>query len=133
MASFRELLQRPLVGWSVAGAALAFAGFTLFRFGFGSEGPYDPRRLQQEVVIHFTDTNEDLKMPRGQFEAMLRQRGKKLNPQEGITNPATGKPTGFLVAKYDWEETVQRIRAETDSTAQLSPWGPAPTAAPAKK
>lgn len=123
MQGIREQLQRPAVGWVVAGAALLFACFTLYRYGFAADGPYDPRRLQQEIVIHFADTNEDVKMPRGQFEAMLRQRGRTLKADEGITNPATGKPTGFLVAKHDWEETVRRIKNEADSTAQLSPWG----------
>ncbi|MBS0187665.1 MAG: hypothetical protein JSS51_06320 [Planctomycetes bacterium] len=126
MQSIREILQKPWFGWSIAGIAILFALFTVYRYGFAGDGPYDPRRLQQEVVIHFTDTGEDLKMPRGQFEAMLRERGKSLNPNQGITNPATGKPTGFLVAKHEWEETVQRIKAEADSTAQLSPWGQAP-------
>ena len=123
MQRLREMLGKPAVGWSVAAIALLVAAYSLFRFGFGTNGPYDPRRLQQDVVIRFTDTEEEIKLPRGRFEAMLRERGKAINPSEGLTNPKTGKPTGFLVAKDEWEEACLRIQNENAETKSLSPWG----------
>lgn len=123
MQKIREFLSKPAIGWSVAGVAIVIAMISLYRFGYGIEGPYDPRRLQQDVVIRYTDTEEEITMPRGRFEALLRERGQSVNPNEGLTNPKTGKPTGFLVAKDEWEEACLRIKNENAAAKSLSPWG----------
>ncbi len=125
MQQIRQLLQKPAIGWAVAGLAILFSAYTLYRFGFGASGPYDARRMQQDVVIRFADTGEEVRMPRGRFEKMLREKGNALKSDEGIVNPATGKATGFLIAKDEWEETVQRIQGENSSVSAMSPWGAA--------
>lgn len=131
MNQIRKLLQSPVVGWSVAIVAVVIAGYLLVR-SLIARSPYDPSRMTQDVVIRFTDTGDEITMTRGRFERELRGLGKSLTVNEGIINPKTGKPTGFLVAVDEWKETVERLNQERADIQSASPWG-ATSAAPAKK
>lgn len=131
MNQIRKLLQSPVVGWSVATVAILVAGYLLIR-SLMATSPYDPARMTQDVVIRFTDTGEEITMSRGRFERELRGLGKSLTVNEGIVNPKTGKPTGFLVAADEWKETVERLNQERADVQSTSPWGSTSTA-PSKK
>lgn len=122
MASVRESLSKPAVGWTVAGVAIAFALFMLWR-SLRSDSPYGQARLAETVTVRFTDTGEEVKLMRADFERQLRSVPGKLDLSAGIVNPKTGKPSGVLVATREWEEVVQRINEERDWATQNSPFG----------
>ncbi len=117
MAGIREMLQKsPWLGWAVAGVLLVTAVVLLMRGGGGSS-PYSQERMTEMVTIKFTDTGEEVEMPRGRFEMMLRDRRGLVDPSAGIINPSTNQPTGFLFKKSEWEETVKRINEEKKRAA----------------
>lgn len=130
MNQIRDLLRNPATGWTIALIAVACAVWMLIR-SFTASAPYDPARTTQEVTIRFTDTGDEVKMSRGRFEKELRGGGRELKLEEGIINPKTGKPTGFLVAADEWKETVERLNLERSEAQAASPWGAAST--PVKK
>ncbi len=107
----RELLsQKPWIGIVVAIALLGGSIAILTRSG--TDDPYSTERLTQDVTIVFSDTGEEIQMPRGRFEVVLWERQGQINPAEGIPNPKTGKLTGFPKKKAEWDEVVARINAE---------------------
>ncbi len=131
IARLRELLNKsPWLGWAVA-VALGGVAVFLYTHRSSSESPYSPDRMREMVTIRFTDTDDEISMSRGQMDKELRRRGEKLDPTQGIINPKTGKPTGFLFNKSEWEEMIARINAEKEEVrkAQGSKYvAPAPRA-----
>ncbi len=126
MSGIRQAINKsPWMGWAVAGVLLV-ASAAIFVLRRGPEDPYDLARLTQDVTIRFTDTNEEVTMPRGRFEKELRVAGGPLDAARGILNKATGQHTGVLVNKREWEETVKRLNAEREEAMKRTP-------APAKK
>lgn len=111
MPSLREALnEKPWIGWTVAAVCASVA--TLFVTGVigGSRSPAE--RLAEEVTIRCTETGEEWSMSRGEFERELLLRPGSLDAAAGIPSPfADGRPTGVLVNKREWEETVERINA----------------------
>ncbi|MDX2130931.1 MAG: hypothetical protein SFY69_02630 [Planctomycetota bacterium] len=108
----RDLLDKaPWLGWVFAAVLLAVS-VVIYQRGQGGTDPYSPERMRETVTIRFTDTEDEIEMTRGQMDKELRQRGASLNPNEGIINPKTGKPTGFLFNKAEWEQMITRINAE---------------------
>jgi hypothetical protein len=107
----RQMLNKPWVGWAMFALLLGAAVFYFLRGGRGTD-PYTPERMQETVTIRFTDTNDEIEMTRGQLDKELRRRGDTLDPTQGIINPKTGAPTGFLFNKSEWETMVARINAE---------------------
>jgi len=131
------LNKNPWLGWALFAVLLAFSAFVFFKGGRGSD-PYSPERMTEEVTIRFTDTNDEVKMTRGKMDKELRRRGDKVDPSQGIVNPKTGQPTGFLFDKEDWEEMVARINKERDEvqagaakTVKTLPRSERPAASPA--
>lgn len=121
----REGVQRkPWLGWVFA-LVLGGLAVLLYLRGGRSADPYSPERTTESVTIKFTDTGEELTMPRGRFEKLLRDQGE-LDASKGLLNPATKKYSGFLVDKDEWEETVRRINAERDALRQQ--WHSSPPA-----
>ena len=117
----RELLKKyPWAGWVLAAALL---GVTVWLWigRSANESPYSPERMQQSVTIKYTDTGETATMPRGRFEKMLREMGGKLDPNVGLLNPKTGKPTGFLFNQAEWDETIKRVNAAIDTARAKLP------------
>jgi hypothetical protein len=112
MQALREFLaKRPFIGWIVAGVCVLVAAFVIYR-NSSSNSPYSVDRLGEMVTIKFSDTGEEITMPRGRFEQMLWDRPAPIDPTQGIVNPKTNQPTGFLYNKNEWEETVSRINGE---------------------
>ena len=128
--SIREFLNKsPWLGWVLAGILLAVSIFMLVK-GQGGTDPYNPDRMRESVTIRFTDTNDEITMTRGQMDKELRRKGVKLDVSEGITNPKTGKPTGFLFNKTEWDEMIARINQEKEDAKRnkgaIVPAGKAP-------
>lgn len=110
----RDLLKsKPWLGWTTAGVLLVVAAFLAYRSAWGAAAPYSIDRLAQTVTIKDRETGEEWTMQRGYMEAMLRDRGGKIDPNVGLPNPKTGKMTGF--PKSEWETTVERIKSEHDA------------------
>jgi len=126
--------RRPALGWAIAGVLLLVMGALLyFRLGGGGD-PYAPERMTEEVTIKFTDTDDEITMPRGRMEQELRYRVGQLDPTRGIINPKTNQPTGFLFNKGEWDETVKRLNIEKEQASQRSSGARGPAdAAPAGK
>lgn len=129
----RELLNsKPWIGWAVAGALLVLAIVLYITRSGGGGDPESPERMQEVVVIKFTDTGDELEMPRGRMEKQLRERGGTLDTDAGITNPKTGKPTGFPFKRNEWEETIKRINKDKEvynkpgQNPAVKPAAPAP-------
>lgn len=136
MNTIRELLaKKPWLGWACAAFFLALAVFVYFKRS-GSDDPYSPDRMVELVTIKFVDTGDEIQMPRGRLDKELRGRGGSLNPEEGVINPKTGKPTGFPFDKDEWSEWIARINKEkaevgsTNTNKVVRPEAPAPPPAP---
>lgn len=132
MPGVREIMSKPAVGWTVAGVAVLFAVVVLWR-SLRSSSPYDPARLSQMVTVRFSDTGEEVKLIRAEFERQLRETNGELNTGTGIVNPKTGKASGVLVASQEWEEVVHRINDERAWAQQNSPFGTPPSASSQSK
>ncbi|QQS09657.1 MAG: hypothetical protein IPK69_03280 [Phycisphaerales bacterium] len=113
----RETLQnKPWIGYAIAGVLLVVSVVLAVR-SFKDSDPYSPSNTTEIVTIRYTDTNEEVSMPRGRFEKMLAETVGRIDPSKGIINPKTNQPTGFLVSKSEWEETVKRMNAEKEAAA----------------
>jgi len=132
MARVREIMSKPVVGWSVAGVAVLFAVVVLWR-SLRSDNPYDQGKLSQMVTVRFSDTGDEVKLLRGEFERQLRDTAGELSTGTGIVNPKTGKASGVLVASREWEEVIRRINDERAWAKQNSPFGGPPQAPQATK
>lgn len=115
----REFVNKqPMLGWGVA-AVIALLAVVLFvRNLTGGE----TAELTQMVTIRCRDTGKEWTMPRGAMEKQLMMRPFPVNPDEGLINPDTGKPTGFPVD--DWKLTVDRINATRKALATGAASGP---------
>lgn len=126
MNSLREMLaKKPWLGWVLAGVFLC-AAIAIYLKRTGGEDPYSPSRMQEMVTIKFIDTGDEMEIPRGRLDKELRGRGN-LNPEEGVINPKTGKPTGFPFDKDEWSEWIKRIneeKAEASKAAAGKSTGP---------
>ncbi|HLO42470.1 MAG TPA: hypothetical protein VK176_15715 [Phycisphaerales bacterium] len=128
--------QNPWLGWVVAGAILVVSIF-IYNSLSGRNDPYSVDRLSEMVTLKCSETGYEWEMTRGEMELQLRQRRGMSNPNEGILNPQTGKPTGFPFSKSDWEETIKRLNAERqdaiDRRKGTSGGANSPPAAPAER
>ncbi len=122
--SARDLLnQKPWIGYLVVVLVLAAVAYAYWALA-GTGGVRDTKRLGEIVTIKDAETGEEWTVVRGKMELELIQRSadEELSPKIGLSNPKTGKLTGFPV-DGSWEETVYRIakaRAEA-STTQPTP------------
>lgn len=91
---------------------LALSAVTIFMQNRG-DSPYSPESMTEMLTIRYTDTNEVERIPRGRLDKMLRGR-TNFDPAEGIINPKTGKPTGFLVDEDEWTAMLARIKADKE-------------------
>ena len=103
----RNFMQRyPMAGWALAAVLMLAAAFFVWR-NYRS----DPiSQMTEMVTIRCTETGETWQVPRGVLEKQLYQRPFPVDPNVGVVNPKTGKPTGFPVD--DWKTTIERINAE---------------------
>lgn len=114
MPSLRQQLNdKPWIGWCVAGVILVVAVVVYFARSSNSSMEYGQEYMTQMVTVKFADTGEEMELPRGRFEKMLRDSaGGELDATKGLINPKTNQPTGFLFNKSDWDKTVERINRE---------------------
>jgi hypothetical protein len=120
MQRIRNFVNKsPWAGWAVAFFVLGVAVWMFVRGG-KTDDPYDPERMQEIVHIRFSDTNEEITMPRGQLDKMLRRRGENVSAAEGIINPKTGAATGFPYNKDDWDGMIARINAEKEAVRKTA-------------
>lgn len=112
MALRDALNQKPMLGWGLA-ALLALATAVLVYRGM-SRG--ETKELTQSVTIRCRETGKEWQMPRGAMEKQLYMRKYPIDPNEGLINPDTGKPTGFPVD--DWKTTIERVNAERKQLAE---------------
>lgn len=108
----REVInEKPMLGWIVASIILVGAVFFAIR-STTNHAPDSLERRSQEVTIRCTETGNEWTMNRGQFERLLLTQNGMIDPTKGIPSKyAEGRPTGVLVDKSDWNETVTRINA----------------------
>ncbi len=103
--------KKPWIGWLVAGVFAAAAAWFMYK-GMGSDAPDSLERRSQQVTIRCTETGEEWTMNRGEFERLLLLQPGSIDPDGGIPSQfADGRPTGVLVDKDEWTETVDRINA----------------------
>ncbi|HPO92846.1 MAG TPA: hypothetical protein PL072_05170 [Phycisphaerales bacterium] len=121
--SLRATLEKyPMVGWGLAALLLIGAAFLLVR----SRG-VEQQELAETITIRCSETGKEWKMTRGAVEKQLMMRPYPINPDEGLTNPDTGKPTGFPVDH--WKEMVHilnedRKAAMEDAASSAAPKKP---------
>lgn len=111
MGVFDYMNKHPKVGWGVAGGILVLALLVFLLNRPGNE----TNELVQTVTIRCRETGKEWTMTRGAMEKQLMLRPYPVNPEEGLVNPDTGKPTGFPVD--DWNKTVKMIN---DTRAPLA-------------
>ncbi len=110
--NLRESMNKhPAIGWGVAGGILVLSVLVYFF----NRPRNETNELVQAVTIRCAETGKEWTMPRGAMEKQLMLRAFPVNPEEGLINPDTGKPTGFPVD--DWNKTVKRIN---DTRAPLA-------------
>lgn len=103
----REFINKsPILGWTVAAVLAVLAVVLIVRNFRGGE----TSELTETVTIRCRDTGKEWTMKRGEMEKQLMLRPYPVNPDEGLINPDTGKPTGFPVDA--WKQTVDMINAE---------------------
>lgn len=113
MTGLRTFLQnRPMLGWGLAAVLMLFAaGMLYMRLMSKSES----EQLTEMVTIRCSETGETWEVLRGVMEKELYLRPYPVDPNQGLVNPSTGKPTGFPVDA--WKQTVERINAEIASVS----------------
>ncbi len=108
-------MERKHVMWAVF-AALAVLMVIVILWGLrASRSP--AADLASEVTVRFDDTGEDLKMTRGQIERALIARifqPGPIDPAVGLTNPKTGKPTGFPADREYWNRLIEEAKKAAD-------------------
>lgn len=114
MAELREAIaKKPWMGWAIAGVLFAAAIYIYMSRSSGSNVQYGQEYMTKMVTVKFADTGDEMELPRGRFEKMIRESSQgALDPTKGIINPKTNQPTGFLFSKSDWDETIARINKE---------------------
>lgn len=123
----RETIQeKPWIGWVTLAVLLVVAGYMVARQFMA---PDEATILSQEITLRYEDSGTEEQVNRGQFESLLMQlsaRGE-LRVDEGMTNPKTGKKTGFPVDREYWEKVVTAIlaaRAEYNAQHGTTPQAP---------
>lgn len=114
MPSIRDhMQQKPWIGWAVAGVLFAAAIYLYMSRSSASNVEYGQEYMTQMVTVKFADTGDEMELPRGRFEKMLRDSaGGTLDAAKGLINPKTNQPTGFLFSKSDWDQTISRINQQ---------------------
>lgn len=115
MERIRQFMRdKPWAGWIVAILAIGAATVIIVRQN-QAQGRFTPASMQEYVTIKYMDTGDEERIPRGRVDKMLREQNSgKLDPSQGLTNPKTGQPTGFIIDKEDWEAWIKRINEDRE-------------------
>lgn len=108
MLSLETMREKPIIGWSIAGVLGLIAAALLARWMTGSARS---DALSEKVLIVYQDTNERAEVSRGwiERELLVRSAAKRLDPGEGLVNPATSKPSGFPEDRAYWKKVIESI------------------------
>lgn len=104
---------KPWLGWAMASVLLVLAVVMYFSLS-GGGGKYAAERMAEQVTIRCSETGDEWTITRGLLEKALRGRGDTVDPNVGIDNPKTGKPTGFPIDS-SWKEMITRINKEKEA------------------
>lgn len=115
----RETLNsKPWIGWGVALVAIALAAVLFYR-GTTDNAPDSVDTLSQSVTIRCTETGNEWEMNRGQLMEMLLLQPGPVDPTKGIPSKfAEGRPTGVIVDKGAWNETVDYVNQLKEAVAK---------------
>ena len=127
-----QVKEKPWTGWALAGVILIGAVVMYIRLTGGGGGDFDGNSMGQMITIKYTDTDEEEQMTRGELlKRMLTDSGgAAIDPNKGIVNPKTGKPTGFLHDKGKWNTLVKDVNEQRAAVNQTAPGAPKPPTAP---
>lgn len=103
---------KPWLGWALASLILIGAIVMYYSLS-GRGGRYSVERMGEQVTIRCSETGREWTMTRGMLEKTLRGRGESVDPNEGLINSETGKPTGFPIDS-SWKEMITRINKEKE-------------------
>lgn len=107
MAMERKSITLIVLGvLAVAAVAVGIRALT-------SNSASEVQSLSAEVPVHFDDTGDEIKMNRGQIERSVLARIFHPGPIDaavGLTNPKTGKPTGFPVDRAYWDRLIEEAK-----------------------
>jgi len=112
----QTLDEKPWIGALVVvlliGAAVAF--YIARRPGGGAESQ---SRLLENITIRCSETGQEWQMPRGKMVSGLRgaSASARLDPNMGLVNPTTKKPTGFPVDRDEWNALIERLNKEREA------------------
>jgi hypothetical protein len=104
----RLIEEKPWIGWTIAAVMLLGGLYMVGRLFLGGGGADS---LTEHVVIVYEDTGEESKVLRGTLQRILLSEAVNapLNPAQGLTNPKTGKKTGFPQDRAMWEGLVRDV------------------------
>jgi hypothetical protein len=106
-----KLNENPMIGRTIAVLIAVVAVVILIR-SQSNDAPDSVERRSQTVTIRDTETGDEWTMNRGEFERLLLLQNGLIDANGGIPSQFSGgRPTGVLVDKPDWQETVDRINA----------------------
>ncbi|MCL4221140.1 MAG: hypothetical protein KJZ65_07195 [Phycisphaerales bacterium] len=111
----REVLNsKPWIAWTIALLAIGVA--VLFYVRGGSQSAPDSMdKLSQMVTIRCTETGQEWDMNRGELMELLMYQPGMIDPTKGIPSKfAEGRPTGVIVDKGVWQETVNYVNKMKD-------------------
>jgi len=104
--------SKPWLGWALASVFLI--GAIVMYYSLSNRGgKYGAERMGEQVTIRCSETGDEWTITRGLLEKALRGRGETVDPNEGLVNPKTGRPTGFPIDST-WKETIDRINKEKE-------------------
>ncbi len=112
------LAEKPWIAWIVVGVMGIIGAILVLR---GLRGGDTTRELAQDVTIRYEDTGTLETINRGRFESLLIEISARgdLKVDEGLTNPKTGKKTGFPEDRAYWDRIVPAIlKARQEREAQ---------------
>ena len=101
------MAKYPWIGWIVALVILAVAVWVYMRRS-GASDTYSVESMTEMVTIKYTDTGEEVQMPRGRFEILLRDRQGLIDKTTGVINPATGAATVSGPGRADRRRPLDR-------------------------
>lgn len=114
--AIRDTFQKPWVGGLLMVLILGAAAYMFVR-GRIAGGSNAVERLAAPITMKDSETGEEWQMSRGKLISALRgaSASGRLDAKHGVTNPKTGKATGFPVDRNEWEDLIRQLNEERDA------------------